>query len=327
MNEVKFGVNIDVNEVVRNYDNTRSEAVEPKKKTVFDPKNYLSARLGQGETEKTMTIRLLPFSVEDTDPFKKVYIHTVKVNKELSQSGWKTFICPTHNKMGDECPFCEVSKKSKELRFSAGTEIEKKKFGEIEYMNKAKVAYIVRCIERGHEEDGPKFWMFNENRQGKGVYDQLIKIQKRRQEKAALKGETCNIFDLNDGKDLILSITKDINNKTVITVVDDDERTPLTTDYELGMSWINNSKKWTDVYTVKPYDYMAIVVQNGVPMYDKTQNKYVDKAEKVESDNAAEKEEFNENYTEQKTDYSEFKETPLMASSGKIDDIDIDLPF
>lgn len=327
MSEINFGVNINVNEVVKNYDEARNEALAPKKKTVFDPKNYLSARLDKGETEKTIVIRLLPFSVENTDPFKKVFIHTVKVNKELSPGGWKTFVCPAHNDMNGECPFCEVSKKSRELRFNAKTELEKRKYGDIEFMNKVKGAYIVRCIERGHEEDGVKFWLFNENKQGKGVYDQMIKIQKRRQEKAALRGESCNIFDLNEGKDLILTISKDSNNKTVITVVDDDEKTPLTNDYELGMSWINDDKQWTDVYTVKTYDYMAIVVQDGVPVFDKEQNKYVDKSTKIELDEAKSKQEFEENYTESTQDFSTFEPSSVSSQGGKIDDIEIDLPF
>ena len=231
--------------------------------------------------------------------------------------------------MGDKCPFCEVSSKSRELRFNAGTDVEKKKYGEIEYLNKAKAAYIVRCIERGHEEDGVKFWLFNENKQGKGVYDQIIKIQKRRAEKAKLRGEECNIFDLNNGKDLILTITKDINNKTVITVVDDDEKTPLTTDYEKGMSWINDSKKWTDVYTVKNYDYMVIVINGGVPVFDKEQNKYVDQAAKKEEDERKREEELKENLTEQKKDFSE-EISPTTADNsmgGIIISEEDELPF
>ena len=324
-----FNVNINVSEVIKNYDETRVADSATKKKTEFSPKNYLSARLNPGETEKTLVIRLLPFSAEETDPFKKVFIHTVKVNKELSPGGWKTFVCPVHNKMGDKCPFCEVSSKSRELRFNAGTDAEKKKYGEIEYLNKAKAAYIVRCIERGHEEDGVKFWLFNENKQGKGVYDQIIKIQKRRAEKAKLRGEECNIFDLNNGKDLILTITKDINNKTVITVVDDDEKTPLTDDYEKGMSWINDPKKWTDVYTVKNYDYMVIVINGGVPVFDKEQNKYVDQAAKKEAEAKQKEEELNANLTEQKVDFAaEISPTTADNSMGGIiiSDED-DLPF
>lgn len=325
MSEQKFNVNINIDEVVKNYDNTREEAISPRKKTEFNPKNYLSARLSPGETEKTMVIRLLPFSAEETDPFKKVFIHTVKVNKELSPGGWKTFICPTHNHMGSDCPFCEVSAKSRELRFESKSELEKKKYGDIEFMNRAKVAYIVRCIERGHEEDGVKFWLFNDNKQGKGVYDQIIKIQKRRKEKAALRGEDCNILDVNNGKDLILTISKDINNKTVITVVDDDEKTPLTTNYELGMSWINDTKKWSDVYTVKPYEYMAIVVQNGIPVYDKEKGKYVDSAVRAEEAKIAAEEELKENFTQQTIDYSVFPEKTINQSSDN--DIEVELPF
>lgn len=324
MTEKIFNVNINADEIVNDYNQARALSALPKKKTEFNPKNYLQARLNPGETEKTMVIRLLPFSIEETNPFKKVFIHTVKVNKELSPGGWKTFVCPTHNDMGELCPFCEVSEKSREMRFNAMTEVEKKKYGDIEFMNKAKAAWIVRAIERGHEDDGVKFWLFNDNKQGKGVYDQIIKIQTRRREKAALRGETCNIFDVNDGKDLILTISKDTNGKTVIMVVDDDEKTPLTTDYELGMSWIKDPKQWTDIYTVKPYDYMSIVVQGGVPVYDKEQGKYVDAAEKMEAEKEAAEAELKANLTEQLKD---FTKAPKDTMGGMIFESETELPF
>lgn len=324
MSEKIFNVNINADEIVRNYNNTRALNALPKKKTEFNPKNYLQARLLPGETEKTIAIRLLPFSMEETNPFKKVYIHTVKVNKELSPGGWKTFICPTNNEMGDSCPFCEVSSKAREMRFNSMSEVEKKKYGDIEFMNKAKAAYIVRVIERGHEEDGVKFWLFNDNKQGKGVYDQIIKIQTRRSEKAALRGEKCNIFDVNEGKDLILTISKDTNGKTVIMVVDDDEKTPLTNDFELGNSWINDPKQWTDIYTVKPYDYMMIVVQGGIPVWDKEQNKYVDMSEKIEADRLTADAELKENFTEQTKD---FTKAPSDTMGGIVYESESELPF
>ena len=104
-----FSINIDAEQVNAQYENEQ-KAVETKK-TQFDKKNYLNARLAKDENTKTLTIRLLPFSTDELTPFKKVSMHTIRVNKELAPSGWKTFVCPTHNKkdghaMGDKCPFC-----------------------------------------------------------------------------------------------------------------------------------------------------------------------------------------------------------------------------
>lgn len=325
MVEKILSANIDASAVEEQYNREFTASTKAKKKTEFSEKNYLQARLRPGETKKSLTIRLLPFSPEGGTPFKKVFIHTVKVSKELSPGGWKTFVCPVHNEKGDKCPFCEVASKAREYRFSTSNEIEKKKYGDIEFMNRAKPAWIVRCIERGHEEDGVKFWLFNDSRAKKGVYDELINIYNERKKAAERKGKTNNIFDLNEGKDLILTLTKDDNGKTVTKVVDDDERTPLTDDYEQGMAWVNDSKKWDEVYTVKPYEYMAIVVDGGTPVYDKNEGKYVDLSKKQEEDKKAAEKELKENLTEPTKDFSDFVK-PVNSTDAILIDGD-ELPF
>lgn len=329
MSEKILTANIDAEAVAEQYARETATTTTSKKKTEFNPKNYLQARLNPGEKTKSLTIRLLPFSPEGGSPFKKVFIHTVKVNKELSPGGWRTFVCPTHNKMGEKCPFCEVSAEAKELRFNAPTEVEKKKFGDIEFMNRAKAAWIVRCIERGHEEDGVKFWLFNDSKSQKGVYNDIMNIYFERKKAAERKGKDSNIFDLNDGKDLIITLSKDENGKTVTKVVDDDEKTPLTEDYEQGVAWINDPKQWNEVYTVKPYEYMEIVVKGGVPIFDKNKNRYVDSVKKAEEDKKAAEEELKENLTEHKKDFSDFpKEEPSDENfGGVIMNGDDDLPF
>jgi hypothetical protein len=329
MAEKILSANIDANAVEEQYKNETTATTTTKKKTEFNEKNYLQARLKPGETKKSLTIRLLPFSPEGGSPFKKVFIHTVKVSKELSPGGWRTFVCPTHNKMGDKCPFCEVSAKAKEFRFNTDIEVEKKKYGDIEFMNRAKPAWIVRCIERGHEEDGVKFWLFNDAKSKKGVYNEIMTIYDERKKAAEKKGKTSNIFDLNEGKDLIITLTKDDNGKTVTKVVDDDEKTPLTEDFEQGMAWINDTKKWDEVYTVKSYEYMSIVVNGGIPVYDKNQNKYVDLNEKKEEDKKAAEEELKENLTEHTRDFSDFpkEETSKDENIGGIIMDGDDLPF
>lgn len=329
MAEKILTANIDADAVAEQYAKEHATTTTTKKKTEFNEKNYLQARLKPGEKSKSLTIRLLPFSPEGGSPFKKVFIHTVKVNKELSPGGWRTFVCPTHNKMGDKCPFCAVSAEAKELRHNAPTEVEKKKYGDIEFMNRSKAAWIVRCIEREHEEDGVKFWLFNDSAKKDGVYDKILNIYFERKKAAEKKGKDSNIFDLNEGKDLIVTLTKDDNGKTVTKIVDDEDKTPLTESYEQGIAWINDPKQWTEVYTVKPYEYMEIVVKGGVPVFDKNQNKYVDSAEKAEEDKKAAEEELKENLTEHKKDFSDFpKEEPKEDNfGGVIIDGEDDLPF
>lgn len=308
-----LNVNIDPEAVISQNEKESSEIV--RNKTKFNPKNYLNARLGSGESSKKLKIRLLPFSPEGGSPFQKVFIHTVRVNKEGGQ-GWRTFVCPTHNHKGDKCPFCETSEQAKQLRLRTDNEVEKKKYGDIEFMNRAKEAWIVRCIERDHEEDGVKFWLFNASRKKDGVYDKIINLFNERWEEAKAAGKTYNIFDLNNGKDLTINLSKDSNNKTVTQITDSSFMTPLSDNYEQAKAWIEDPKKWEDVYTVKPYDYMAIVVQGGIPIFDKEQNKYVDKAE-LDERNEKEKElEIQENLTEQKKDFTQFVEQKIEPQAS-----------
>lgn len=338
MNNKNFSVNIDAEAVKTQYE--QEQKTFTPKKTQFNEKNYLQARLSDKETSKTLTIRLLPFSPEGGSPFKKVFMHTVKVNKEVAPNGWKTFVCPTHNKkdgevMGDSCPFCETSAKAKELKSKALDESTKKRYGDIEFLNKVKEMWIVRCIERDHEEDGVKFWLFNSSKKKDGVYDKIMNLAKIRAEAAARKGNDYSIFDLNNGLDLIITLTKTADNKTSIQIVDDGFPSPLTEDFDLGMKWIQDDKNWYDVYTVKSYDYMAIIAQGGIPIFNKELNKYVDKEEMNKIKEEAEKKRIEEELTEETKDYSAINGNGIiidgttMTAETKADETqeEEDLPF
>ena len=338
MNNKNFSVNIDAEAVKTQYE--QEQKTFTPKKTQFNEKNYLQARLSDKETSKTLTIRLLPFSPEGGSPFKKVFMHTVKVNKEVAPNGWKTFVCPTHNKkdgevMGDGCPFCETSAKAKELKSKALDESTKKRYGDIEFLNKVKEMWIVRCIERDHEEDGVKFWLFNSSKKKDGVYDKIMNLAKIRAEAAARKGNNYSIFDLNNGLDLIVTLTKTADNKTSIQIVDDGFPSPLTDDFDLGMKWIQDDKNWYDVYTVKSYDYMAIIAQGGIPVFNKELNKYVDKEEMNKIKEEAEKKRIEEELTEETKDYSAINGNGIiidgttMTAETKAEEVqeEEDLPF
>lgn len=332
MGNKNFSVNIDDDAVKNQYE---QEQRQPVKKTQFDTKNYLQARLGSNEDTKTLTIRLLPFSPEGGSPFKKVFMHTVKVNKEVSPSGWKTFVCPTHNKkdgsvMGDKCPFCETSAKARELKSKSLDEPTKKKYGDVEFLNRVKEMWIVRCIERDHEEDGVKFWLFNSSKKKDGVYDKIMNLAKIRSEAAAKKGNTYSIFDLNNGLDLVVTLSRTSDNKTAVQIIDAGLPSPLSEDFDLGEKWIHDSKKWDEVYTVKPYEYMAIIAMGGVPVFSKEENKYVDKEELDKLKEEAEKQRIDEALTEPTKDFSDIAESSgvnIIDGNDVKDDDDEDLPF
>jgi hypothetical protein len=122
------------------------------------------------------------------------------------------------------------------------------------------------------------------------------------------KGRENNIFDINDGKDLILTVSKDSNNKTVIQVTDDDERSPLSENYEQACAWISDPKEWNTVYVAKPYDYTSIIVCGGIPVWDNEKHGWVDKTQRNAEKETAEQKDISENYTEQTKDYSNFEE-------------------
>ena len=300
-----FNVNISVDDVLEQ----KRQENAPKGKSVFNVKNYLQARLGKDETAKTLTIRLLPFTAEGGSPFEKVHFHQVKVNEKVAPNGWKKFPCPIKNHEGDKCPFCETAAQARELRKNATTDVEKKKYEDIEKANYAREMWIVRCIERGHEEDGVKFWLFSNSKKKDGIYDKIMAIFQNRYLKAKEQGKYNNIFDLNEGKDLIINLSKDSNGNTAVNITDDDEKTPLSTNFELAKSWIEDPKKWNEVYTYKPYDYMSIIVQGGKPVFSKEHNKYVDKDELDKEANA----EIEANLTKPKVDLSV---TPIQVYSS-----------
>ena len=284
----RFNVNISPDAIVAQ----REQEFLKKTQNTFNLKNYLQARLGDNEDSKEITIRLLPFEPTSETPFHKIWMHQVKVNKEVSPSGWKRFPCPIKNHLGDKCPFCETSTQSRELAKTTINTVDKKNFEQIAMDNYPSAMWVVRCIETGHEEDGVKFWIFNHSKQNNGIYDKIYNIFKKRKERGR------NIFDLNEGKDICLQLTKDNNGKTIINVNDEEDYTPLTDNVELGMSWINDSKKWNDVYTVKSYDYMSVVVEGGVPVWSPDKQTYVDKVEHKKE----QEKEINANITPQTVD-------------------------
>ena len=43
--------------------------------------------------------------------------------------------------------------------------------------------------------------------------------------------------------------------------------------------WIYDEKKWQDVFSTKPYEYLSLISQMKIPWYDREQGKWVDKEE------------------------------------------------
>ena len=180
----------------------------------FDEKNYLNVRLADGETQKTITIRLLPMDLETGNPFVKIYMHNVRVPKEVSKSGYKSYICLAknhmidHEKYGNKCPFCELNQNAYQESVKETDEIKKKNFQDISIANRAREAVIVRCIERGKENEGVKFWKFNLRNDKTDPYNTILKLYSLRKEEGARAGVNLNILDIYEGRDLNVTITE-----------------------------------------------------------------------------------------------------------------------
>lgn len=305
------------------------EKQQVKKKFEFNEKNYLNLRLKEGETQRKVTVRILPVSGTDPNTFLILHTHSMKVSNEISKSNYKSFICLNEEKLAKEergCPLCQKSnellKESNALPNDDAHTEERKALFKQGMQYKAKETFIVRVIERGHEDEGVKFWRFNAHNDGTGIYDQLMAIFDNRAQESIdtgdafyqIVGETngvknylqitedeyndlpdderaiipYNVFDLNNGKDFIITLqyvpkTK----KTTLTISDAGKGTPLSKDINLAMSWVNDEKTWRDLYSLKSYDYLELVADGKVPYFDKSNQIWVDKATVSNEDIAA----------------------------------------
>jgi hypothetical protein len=262
------------------------QKTEKKKASAFDAKNYLNTRLSDGETEKSITIRLLPMDLNTGSPFVVVHTHNVKVPQSLVKPGekpYKTYICLSknadidHDKFGYKCPFCEINKQAYNESTKETDPLKVKNLKEISLANLSRESVICRCIERGKEDEGVKFWKFNIRSDKTDPYNQILNLVNLRKAAAEKKGKVENILDIYNGRDLTITITEGITSAP--TIVDDIDRSPLSGNEEEMQRWIYDEKKWTDVFTCKPYEYLSLVSQMKTPWFDRTNNIWVDKDE------------------------------------------------
>lgn len=318
-------INVDIQGVINQKlekERLAKEAQEKKeqmnRKAEFSPNHYLDAFLTKDETEKEITIRLLPFSPEEPSPFKKVHVHYVRWTKEDGSKGWKQFMCPVGMGKSNKCPFCETSQEARRLKFETQDEAKRREFNNIEFANQARDYWMVRCIDRDHEDHGVKFWRFADSKNAKGIWDSIYSLFQTRQKRGT------NIFDLYEGKDIIIKMTRQMGNNgkptTVYNVSDDDRITPLSTSEETMEKWVNDPLTWEDVYPTKDYNYLAIVVQGDYPVFSKTLNTWVGKNAAKAIENEAKAQELQENLTSQPQDFSSFtvnttkiEETPTTS--------------
>lgn len=272
--------------------------------TAFDAKNYLNVKLGKNETSKELKIRVLPVDKNTDSPFKTIYMHQIKVSPELSQSEWKSYVCLNktedidHETLGHDCPFCEMNQiayNNMKQAEEEGDTVERERWKKISLANRYSEVCVMRVIERGAEDDGPKFWKFNVRSDGKDPKNLIKNLYKTRKQESideALEENDGvlpkgfvpeNILDLYEGKDLKVTISAVFDkegrrtNKTSISIVDYGKNKPLSKYDEDIDEWVNDEKVWSDVFVAKPYEYLSIILDGEVPFYDKQNKKWVSK--------------------------------------------------
>jgi len=273
---------------------------------VYDLKNYFNTFIPEGVKSATKQIRILPVNGGGT-PFVEFKGHKVQLDGE-----WKTFACLQHEK-DEACPFCEA----RQLLLSTGNAIDKeqsKKFN-------TKLMYIVKVIDRENEADGVKFWRFNHDYTKNGVYDKIIGV---------LNAIKKDVTDPETGRDLLLTINRDQNNRPVVSAVASLDPSPLTSDKEVMAEWLADTRTWEDVYAVRNYEYLEIIVKGGVPVWNKDTKSFVDKASlkdstesnKLEDEISMGIENVKSNITVAETTIG----NPIEVESGNASDDD-DMPF
>jgi hypothetical protein len=255
-------------------------------------KKYFAAILKDNEKQGQKRVRILP-TTDGSSPFKEVWFHEINVDGK-----WQKFYDPGKND-NERSPLTEVY----EELMSTGKEADK----QLATQYRSRKFYIVKVIDRDHEEDGVKFWRFKHNYKQEGILDKIIPIWKA-------KGD---VTDPDKGRDLILELTKSKTPKgafyTVIQTVMYDDPSPISEDETQMSEWVGDELTWEDVYSKKAVEYLEAIARGETPRWDSEKGGYV--------------------YSNNETSEVSMGGTPAPKSINEVDDpqvedeIDEDLPF
>lgn len=261
---------------------------KPEKNSTYDSRNYLDFSIPEGQKTLEKTIRLLPVSFNaegKPEMFQIVHLHNITVHKDLNpnKSGKKAYMCLNakntgidHEKYGSKCPVCEAQQAIWKQWHDETDEAKKKELAKQAGALNIREYCIVRCIERGKEEDGPKFWRIPLRQDQTDAYHTIVLLGETRRKEGEEAGVEINIYSLYNGRDLKVTFSEGTG---APTIVDKSISTPVTKDNDLLVKWYYDEKKWSDVFSTKPYDYLKLAFEGEVPWYDKTNAKWVSKTE------------------------------------------------
>jgi len=249
-------------------------------------KRYFTTVLPKGSKGEERRIRILPTN-DGSSPFVEVYFHEIQVDGK-----WVKLFDPSQE--GKRSPLNEV----REALNMTGVESDR----ELARNYRSRKFYIVKVIDRDHEQDGVKFWRFKHNAKGDGILDKVFPIFRN-------KGD---ITHPETGRDMILSLTltKAGTGKeyTSINSVIPEDAGKLHADDNVAKTWIEDELTWSDVYSKKGEDYLEMVAKGEVPRWDTNSNKWVS------------------NSTAEEVIASPKSSTPVVDPQED-DDTDTELPF
>lgn len=246
------------NSVLAQYEKSKSNSTGGNEKRMSEEdrmKRYFTTFLPKGTKSGEKRIRIIP-TEDGSTPFKEIFFHEMKVGENQMK-----LYDPAQD--GKRSPLNEVHEGLKMTGDPTDKELAKN--------YRSKKFYIVKVIDRDHEEDGPKFWRFKHNFKNDGIFDKIVPLFKN-------KGD---ITDKNEGRDLIITLSvikgNNGNEYTSVTSIIPEDKSPLHEDESVASNWMSGELKWEDVYSVKPEEYLLLVAEGKTPKYDTNFNKWVAK--------------------------------------------------
>jgi gp32 DNA binding protein like len=290
-------------------ENNKPRFEKTENKNTFDEKNYFTTfDLAKDETTKTKEVRLLP-NPKGGSPIIEFHGHTAIVDGVK-----RTFPCLQYHK-DSACPFCEA----REALLATGEASDK----ELAKKYNSKKMYIAKVIDRANEADGPKFWRFNNDYTKKGVFDLIHGVV------SGLK-KNKDISSPTEGRDLSIIINRNQTNVPIVSSIVAQDSDVLSTDKDKAAEWLAHERTWEDgIYSVKSYDYLAIIVKGYTPIWDKEEKCFVAKEliKETENEDAALDAELTMSAKNVKENMIEAEpETAAQTTTSSTEDGD-DLPF
>ena len=198
-------------------------------------------------------IRVLPYKKDKDNPFIELYWHW--------NLGRTSVLCLEKN-FGEKCPVCQLATKLWNSDVKEDKDSAKKIF--------ARLRFYVPMVQRGQEEDGPKYWAFGQN-----VYDDLT---------GATEDPDCGDFtDIEIGRDVIVTYRTPEETGTTFGKISAKvamSQSVLTQDKEILKKLINDQVEIEEIYPRKTKDEIVEILEEWL---NPSKQEEKEEAEKLDS--------------------------------------------